>query len=168
MNREEVCDPCFPTLASEGSNLNTNDFAISQGLALNGMNAMRIGSPVWTRFEPMRPEARPIRTAEVAFRPMVCAPSWHFRPSWAPRLAKSRTRHAGAHFSRNPLKYIPVRREPPVGGSRIPSPESRRATRTGRSGRSKRRLRACDGRWSRLPFLQCRAPSPGARHRRFG
>jgi hypothetical protein len=48
----------FHAWASEDSNLNTNDLALSDAGALSGMNAMRFGSPHWTHFELLRLSTR--------------------------------------------------------------------------------------------------------------
>src|ERR1035441_6076482 len=49
------------------------------------------GSPHWTRFELLWPEARSARTTPIAFRPMTYARGGYLRPAWAPRLDPSRT-----------------------------------------------------------------------------
>ena len=60
LGSEEAVDPCFSTWASEDSNLNTNDLALSHAPALNGMNGMQFGSPgrirTYKDFAPTPPE----------------------------------------------------------------------------------------------------------------
>jgi hypothetical protein len=55
LGSEEAVESAFLYTASEDSNLNTNEAVLSHGRGLNGMNAMRFGSPRWTRFELLRP-----------------------------------------------------------------------------------------------------------------
>ena len=48
----------FPDFPSEDSNLETRDLLLFVRRLLNGMNTMRIGSPVWTILELLRHKLR--------------------------------------------------------------------------------------------------------------
>jgi hypothetical protein len=64
------------------------------------------GSPVWTRFELLRPKTRSTRTTLDAFRPMTSAQYGHAHPDWAPSRDPSRTTENEHVRAENPVRAV--------------------------------------------------------------